>query len=422
MIRTYLAITGVFVLIFSSQAEAKDVIAEASLYTVKVNSAVKYPFGRETKGTALGAAFMVDRERGWLLTNAHVARWSPSSILVSFKNHPYVEGQKVYVDNHLDMAVIKVDPKDIPAEATQAHLRCDQYSVPGTPVIAFGHPWSLDYTATRGIISGTKFMEGIENLQTDAALNPGNSGGPLIDEKTGDIVGINAAGLSKSTTEGMNFAVPIKLACTIVDLLKQGKNPAPPILPITLATTLNDKEMVVGVVKDEWSKYFTVGDRILSVDGDQEARYLSRLLDHMRGKDQVSVTIKRNGQDQDIKVDVPTSKNEAKRLGVQVSGMTLGVSTLADVSQKEIWVQFLDDASVAQQSLFREGDIVLSIDGVNTKSHEDVLKALEGKDKKDVEVIIKRSRQPVGSTRYDFVVRKLRVENVFVVNEAGIQK
>jgi serine protease Do len=422
MIRFNLAIFALLSSMSVYEAIAKDVIPDASLYTVKVNSAVKYPFGRDTKGTALGAAFMIDRERGWFLTNAHVARWSPSTILVSFKNHPYVDGQKVYVDNHLDMAVIKVDTKDIPAEAIQANLQCDQYSLPGTAVIAFGHPWSLDYTATRGIISGSKFMDGIENLQTDAALNPGNSGGPLIDEKSGNILGINAAGLSKSTTEGMNFAVPIKLACTIVDLLKQGKNPAPPALPITLATTLNDKELVVGEVKDEWSKYFRVGDRILSVDGDKDALYPSRLLDRMRGKDQVSIVIKRNGQEQDIKVDVPKIKNEAKRLGVQVSGMTLGVSTLTDVSQKEIWVQYLEDASIAQQSLLREGDIILSIDGVSTKSHEDVLKALDGKDKMQVEVVIKRSRQAIGSTRYDFLVRKLRVENVFVVNENGIQK
>jgi C-terminal processing protease CtpA/Prc len=102
--------------------------------------------------------------------------------------------------------------------------------------------------------------------------------------------------------------------------------------------------------------------------------------------------------------------------------MTLGVSTLTDVSQKEIWVQYLEDASIAQQSLFREGDIILSIDGVSAKSHEDVLKALDGKDKMQIEVVIKRSRQAIGSTRYDFLVRKLRVENVFVVNENGIQK
>ena len=79
----------------------------------------------------------------------------------------------------------------------------------------------MDFTATRGIISGAKVSHGAEFLQTDAALNPGNSGGPLIDAETGLIVGINAGSLKDKNTEGLHFAVPIKLVCTILDLLKQ---------------------------------------------------------------------------------------------------------------------------------------------------------------------------------------------------------
>src|SRR5262249_6815509 len=166
--------------------------------------------------------------------------------------YPFAKADKIYVDNHLDVAVLKIDPASIPAYATAGELQCAAEYPPGRPVIAFGHPWSLDYTATRGIISGVKVSEGAESLQTDAALNPGNSGGPLIDAETGLIVGINASGVRGA--EGLHFAVPIKFVCTILDLLKQGKEPAPPRLPVLFAATLHDKELAVARVTGEWSQ------------------------------------------------------------------------------------------------------------------------------------------------------------------------
>jgi len=113
---------------------AADPIADAALFTVKTTTAVDYPFGSDHKTTGRGAGFLIDRERGWILTNAHVAKRSPSNIRVSFQNHPYVSASKVYVDNHLDMAVIKVDPKLIPQESQNAKLNCaDQVKASAIP-------------------------------------------------------------------------------------------------------------------------------------------------------------------------------------------------------------------------------------------------------------------------------------------------
>jgi serine protease Do len=150
-------------------------------------------------------------------------------------SYPLLKAEKAYVDNHLDVAALKIEPASIPKQAAAAELQCAAEYPPGRLVIAFGHPWSLDYTATRGIISGVKVGEGAGSLQTDAALNPGNSGGPLIDAETGLIVGINASRLKGA--EGLHFAVPIKFVRTILDLLKQGKDPAPPILPMLFHIT-----------------------------------------------------------------------------------------------------------------------------------------------------------------------------------------
>ncbi len=402
---------------YASSAAASDVIADAGLFTVKIVTAIAYPFEQEFKGTASGAGFLVDRERGWILTNAHVAGRSPSSVQVSFNSHPFERAEKIYVDNHLDLAVLKIDTSKIPHNVIAGPLECATLYPPGRAVIAFGHPWSLDYTATRGIISGVKVSDGVEALQTDAALNPGNSGGPLIDAETGSIVGINASGMKHDVAEGLHFAVPIKLVCTVLDLLKQGKEPAPPVLPVTFAAALGDNELIVAKVKEKWSQKFKTGDRILAVDGDRSSRNVSRVLDHMRGKDRVTFIIERNKQELEIAVDVPAEKDTMKRRGVQVSGMTVGQGVRPESTPGEMFIHFIDDASIADRAQFNPGDQVTSIDGIAADSYEAVLKALKERNGKEAEFIVKRERSPQGSGRHDYLVRQLLVKNVFEVTE-----
>lgn len=403
-------------------AHANDVIADAGRYTVKITTAVDFSFGNERKGTSRGSGFLVDRERGWIVTNAHVARKSPSTVRVSFKDRPYSKTEKVYVDNQLDLAILKVDPSNIPGEALVAPLKCEGEPAAGLPVIAFGHPWGLDYTATRGIISGTKSLEGEEKLQTDAALNPGNSGGALIDAQSGIVVGVNSSGYARSIAEGLNFAVPSKQVCLILDLLSQGKDPAPPIIPITFATTARERELVVAQSDGEWSGVLKPGDRILAVNGDETARFSTRFVSYLRGGDPVKVLIRRGKETQTVEIAAPKAKDQVKRLGVHVSGMVIGRSTITGFDPSVMWVQFLDDASVAEQAQFREGYQVLSIDGVTVKSHEDILAALKGRVGDDVEVIVRHPRFTLISGRYDYFVRTLDVRDVFVVDESGRRK
>lgn len=146
---------------------------------------------------------------------------------------------------------------------------------------------------TRGIISGTKALQGEETLQTDAALNPGNSGGALIDAVSGVVVGVNASTYSKAVTEGLNFAVPSKQACTILNLLRQGKDPSPPILPVTFATTSKERELVVAQSNGDWAGVLKPGDRILGVNGDQTARFSTRFVSYFRRGEPVQVQIRR---------------------------------------------------------------------------------------------------------------------------------
>ena len=404
------------------QAQVLDAIEQANRYTIKIVTAVDYPFGTDKKGTSRGSGFLVDKERGWFLTNAHVAAKSPSTIRASFKDRPYVAIEKVYVDNHLDLAVIKMDPAKIPATAEAAKLQCDGESQAGRSVIAYGHPWGLDFTATRGIISGTKPRDGEEKLQTDAALNPGNSGGALIDVETGVVLGINSSGFAKSVAEGLNFAVPAKLACRILELLKQGKNPAPPILPIDFATTSKDRELVIAQVRGEWVGRLLPGDRVLAVNGDEAARFGSRVLSHMRGEKTILMKVRRAEAIEEIQLNVPSSLDDVKRAGVHVSGMVVGRSTMTGYDPSVMWVQFVDDASTAEQSQINESDQIVSINGVNVRSLGEVHAAFKGVEGREVEVIVRRPRFSLISGRFEHFVRSLEVQNVFEIDQNGVKR
>jgi S1-C subfamily serine protease len=398
---------------------AKDVIIDAARYTVQTTTSVEYSFGGDGKGTSRGSGFLIDKERGWIATNAHVVQRSPSRMRISFKETPYFTVDKVYIDTHLDFAIVKIDPDKIPASATAAELACKSAPKAGTPVIAFGHPWGLEYTATRGIISGIKTLTSVEQLQTDAAINPGNSGGPLIEEETGQILGINASGLTNS--EGLNFAVPIPLACTIIDLLKAGRDPAPPILPAELALTLGDRELVVADVGKDWADKLAIGDRVLSIDGEVNVKNQSRLFDRLRGKDSAPMQIKRGQQEISVTLPIPPARDKVSRKGIYVAGMLIGSSTLLLAPQTDMYVQMINRASMAEQAQIREGDIILAIDGKPTKSLEDLMAALAGRDNKEVEVMIKRERYQA-RYRYDYYVRKLDIDTLLIVDETGPRK
>jgi serine protease Do len=399
--------------------QALDVIDQAGRYTVKITAAVDYPFGNERKGTWRGAGFLIDRDRGWILTNAHVAGKSPSKLRLSFKDRPYVSAHKVYVDNHLDLAIISVEAERIPADASIGALQCNTEPPAGAAVIAFGHPWSLDYTATRGIVSGTKPRSGEEKLQTDAAINPGNSGGPLIDVATGLILGINSSGIARSVSEGLNFAVPALLACKVVDLLKQGTDPAPPLLPVKFATTQKDRELVVADAVGAWSGALKAGDRVISVNSDQTARFASRFLSHARGASALDVEVQRGEGRVSLKLEVPDEKDRVTRLGVHVSGMVIGRSTVPGYDPTVMLVQFVDEASTADQASFLEGDHILSVNGKSVKSTEEMLTSFAAANGREVEVIIRRPRFTLITGRYDYFARTLDVSDVFEIDENG---
>jgi S1-C subfamily serine protease len=235
-------------LLFGSEVKADDerIFEDANSYTVKIKTQVEIPFKEDEAGVFSGAGFLVDQERGWIMTNAHVVSKSPSKIEVAFKDQDYHLAKKIYLDSYLDLAILKFSPEHFPANHKQANLECNERPKTGHPVGAYGHPWEFSYTGTKGIISGVTSEFSTEYLQTDAPINSGNSGGPLISLRTGKVLGINTSKYDADEDQNTNFAELMIYACRVLKLLQEGKDPAPPKLPVVyLVEPLNDFELVI---------------------------------------------------------------------------------------------------------------------------------------------------------------------------------
>ena len=178
-------VIGLFAGVVPAQAEnGEAVFKKAPAYTVQIRTVVEMPFADDERGSGLGSGFVVDAKRGWVMTNAHVAARSPSQIRIAFRGGEYKPATKVYVDPYLDLAILQLNDAQR-QELRAAKLDCGEMPSMGHPVGAFGHPWGLYYTGTRGIVSGVTARFRGEMLQTDAPINGGNSGGPLISLETG---------------------------------------------------------------------------------------------------------------------------------------------------------------------------------------------------------------------------------------------
>ena len=187
------------------------------------------PFGGTQTQRALGSGFVLDKA-GHIVTNYHVVRGA-NAIQVSFSNNERFKAKLVGVDPSTDIAVLQVDVK---ARALKALPLGNSDGVRvGDQVIAIGNPFGLDRSVTAGIVSAVqRRIEAPNNLaishviQTDAALNHGNSGGPLLNAQ-GQVIGVNAqietGGVSQGNV-GIGFAIPINTVRDVVSqLIRQGR-------------------------------------------------------------------------------------------------------------------------------------------------------------------------------------------------------
>jgi S1-C subfamily serine protease len=187
------------------------------------------PFGfpQDQQGEAVGSGFVVDRQ-GYILTNAHVIDGA-AQVTVSFEDKKTKNAKIVGKDSSTDLALLKVDSSGLDLKPLQ--LGDSSHVQVGDPTIAIGNPFALDRTLTTGVVSALQRQISAPNgftisnvIQTDAAINQGNSGGPLLDA-AGRVIGINsqiATGDGGGTGNvGIGFAVPINTAKKVLPQLRQ---------------------------------------------------------------------------------------------------------------------------------------------------------------------------------------------------------
>ncbi len=174
---------------------------------------------RRARPASIGSGFIVSPD-GYLLTNAHVVEGSDQVTVMLSDRSEYI-AEIIGTDPRTDIALLKVDASDLPfvSIGDPSQLRVGQW------VLAIGSPFGFNYTATQGIVSGLgrSLPSGnyVPYIQTDAAVNPGNSGGPLFN-LDGEVIGINSQIYSRTGGyQGLSFAIPIDVAMDVAEQLRE---------------------------------------------------------------------------------------------------------------------------------------------------------------------------------------------------------
>jgi putative serine protease PepD len=271
--------------------------------------------GQRQQSQAEGSGFVIDGD-GHIATNQHVVDGA-SSITVTFANGHKASAKVVGTDSSTDVAVIKVDaPKSELHPLTFADSK--QVTV-GSGVVAIGSPFGLEGTVTSGIVSAlNRTIQAPNNftisgaIQTDAAINHGNSGGPLLDAD-GNVIGINAQIESDSGgNDGVGFAIPSATVQRVAQqLISSGK-----VAHAYLGVQLGDGSggATVGQVASgapAADAGVRSGDVVTAIDGKAvtSADALVNAVDAHKPGDTVTLKVKRGGSTNDVKVKLGTRPN-----------------------------------------------------------------------------------------------------------------
>jgi len=373
--------------------ELEKILDQANKYTVKIYNSTDTPFIEDSYNPSSGSGFLIDKVNGIIITNAHVASYSPALNRVNFKHSNPVQSKQIYIDTDIDLALLKIDPASIPKDAVEAKLHCKNDYKQGQSVVAFGHPAGKDFTITRGIISAVRFeSDFFESIQTDAAINRGNSGGALIDVSTGIVVGINSFGVEDN--QGLNFALPSYTVCKVIDLFKNKKDPSPLNFNVIFS---NNKEQgkflkVSEVLTTDNS--LKVGDEITQIDS-VKVENPTQLTHESRGKTNITLKIIRDNKEQELKLNLKSKGSVTERVGLIFSNVIISdkaSSTRLAINQRmgnpksNLVVQNLRSGPASGK--LRKFDVLIYVDGKEFKTVQSLHEYL--KDKKEIEVFFRR--------------------------------
>ena len=348
---------------------------------------------------AMGSGVIVDAENGYLLTNHHVID-NAEQITVALTDRREFEAEVVGADPETDIALLKIDADSLTALpfADSNELQVGDY------VVAIGNPFGLGQTITAGIVSavgrsGLRLESYEDFIQTDAAINVGNSGGALINLK-GELVGINTAIFSgRGGNIGIGFAIPINMARQIMDqLLTHGEiqrgrigvqiQDLIPDLAEALGTSHERGAVVAQVIPGTPAEAagIQIGDVIVEMNGEPVvgSSDLRNKVGLLRVGDAVRLTIERDGKPMTIELAVGESSEVALGAGSQIpqlEGVVLGPLTPSSPLHEEVEGVLVIEVEVdtpAWNAGLREGDVIVEVNRREVKSTDEILEAFEG--------------------------------------------
>ena len=343
-------------------------------------------FGRQYKRTSLGSGVIIDGQRGYILTNAHVVE-KTGTVTITLNDEREYEAEIVGVDPDSDLAVLHIKANDpLPSIA----MGDSRDLLIGETVIAIGNPFGFSNTVTTGVISAanrsfrTKDRVFHDFIQTDASINPGNSGGPLLNIN-GELIGINTA--IYAGAQGIGFAIPINKARRIIeDLIAHGEVIDAWIglwvqdLDSSLKTYYNIPKkqgvLISGVDPDSPAREAGLreGDVILAIDGRKVVSiedYQARLRNY-GVKDLLTLSIWAQGQKKDIRLDArafPIAK--APQLAYTLLGLKIDPQTTAGVV-----VAAVQKGGFLARTGVRPGDVIRQVNEFLVREPVDFYKAV----------------------------------------------
>ncbi|MFJ9449907.1 MULTISPECIES: DegQ family serine endoprotease [unclassified Herbaspirillum] len=338
----------------------------------------------------VGSGFIISAD-GYIMTNAHVVEGA-SDVYVTLTDKREFKAKIIGSDTRTDVALLKIDGNSLPrlVIGDSDKIRAGEW------VLAIGSPFGLENTVTAGIISAKARDTGdyLPLIQTDVAVNPGNSGGPLINLK-GEVIGINSQIYSRSGGfMGISFAVPIDEALRVSDQLKASGRVTRGRIGVQIGEVTKDVAESLGLAKAQGALVQRIepggpaekggleaGDIILKFNGTAIERPsdLPRMVGGTKPGSRATVNIWRKGSARDIAVTVveieadKPAKAEEKKPKQEVTPNSLGlvVSDLTDAQKKELKVDsgvLVESAvGVAAAAGLRAGDVVQRLNDVDIK-------------------------------------------------------
>jgi Do/DeqQ family serine protease len=362
--------------------------------------------GQQQQQIGTGSGVIIS-EDGYIVTNNHVIN-EAQDIEITLNNKKTYNAKLIGTDSKMDIALLKVDADEKLSYAVFADS--DNVKV-GEWVLAVGNPYNLNATVTAGIVSAkARNLDtgGIQSfIQTDAVVNPGNSGGALVNTN-GELVGINTM-ISSNTGSyvGYSFAVPSNITRKIIQDIMEFGNVQRGILGIE-GTELNgtaSKELNIDQTQGFYVNKVTKnsgaekaglksGDVIVKLDNQNVTSFaeLSGYVNTKRPNDEINVTINRDGK----MVIIPVKLTKKELVNYEFYGLELEDLDQADKQRfklkQGVKIKDITNEKLVPYSEELKGSIILSIDGVKATDVESISRSLGSKTEKEsvqVEILLK---------------------------------